>query len=182
VARIRADDNTDSSFKYIGDGFCRDADDKNPWLAEIQCGTDLPACQEKCKATDKCVGISWTNDDEFCFDTDGNLEPQCVVYYGDITPEVPIPVENSRVSVFDERYTCFAYQPEKPTMGCMVKKEKKYGYNDCGTLTKEKKCAPEVLCEWKDNNNKCAHVCDGKEKKQCKKPTFQGKKICKFKK
>ena len=62
------------------------------------------------------------------------------------------------------------------------KKEKKYGYEDCDTLTKENKCALEVLCEWNGGDNKCTHVCDGKEKKQCKQPTFQGKKICKFKK
>merc|ERR1712238_413149 len=68
--------------------------------------------------------------------------------------------------------------------GCRVnaKKEKKYGYKDCGKLNKEKKCAHEALCEWKENNNVCAHVCAVESKKECKKPTFRGKKICQFQK
>jgi len=31
----------------------------------------------------------------------------------------------------------------------------------------------EALCEWK--KNKCVDVCDVKKKKECQKPTFQGK-------
>jgi len=203
------DDNTDPSFDYIGFGFCRDSVNNNPWLSQgddEQCGYDLPACQGKCKALDKCVGITWTGEiTPAC-----EYGPRCVVYMydGEPTP-VPSPVEKSMEYEGYDGFKCYAYQPETLTMDgeCVVKKEKKHGYQDCSSLdavivnpgrdclfhqpcndfTSEflkakKKCTAEVLCEWNGENNECAHVCDGKEKKQCKKPTFQGKKICKFKK
>jgi len=64
--------------------------------------------------------------------------------------------------------------------GCMVKKEK-FGYKKCTKLNKNK-CATETLCVMNTVTDKCAHVCDDKEKSDCKKPTFKGKKMCTFQK
>jgi len=63
---------------------------------------------------------------------------------------------------------------------CMVKK-KKFGYKKC-TKLKKNKCAAETLCVMNKETNKCAHVCDDKEKSDCKKPTLKGKKMCTFQK
>jgi len=133
VARIRANENTDSSFDYIGLGFCRDSDNSyDSWLTVYgeqcledlsacqQCGlVDLSACQERCKALDKCVGISWTIVAPYVFDGSRCVnESQCVVYYGKATPEVPIMVEKSTLTETDTSllkvFTCYAYQPETP--------------------------------------------------------------------
>jgi len=171
------DDTVDPSFKFIGEGLCEDANMKVPWSIKSFKGLDLRACQKLCKATDKCMGITWTDNDWI----GGGEKLGCEMFVGDSTQEVLIPVENASIRLFWGGFNCYAYLT--PTMGCIVKKEKKHGYNDCETLMEKKECASEVLCEWKENNvNECAHVCAVETKKQCKQITFQGKKICKFKK
>mmetsp|Transcript_64350 Transcript_64350/g.71920 ORF Transcript_64350/g.71920 Transcript_64350/m.71920 type:complete len:87 (-) Transcript_64350:282-542(-) len=64
--------------------------------------------------------------------------------------------------------------------GCMVEKQKN-SYEKCNKLNKNK-CAAETLCVLNTVTDKCAHVCDDKEKSDCKKPTLKGKKMCKFQK
>jgi len=70
--------------------------------------------------------------------------------------------------------------PKVDMVGCMVKKEK-LGYKKCDNLNKNK-CAAETLCVMNEETKKCAHVCDDKNKSDCKLPTFKGKKICQFQK
>jgi len=192
---VIAVENNDAAFVSVGEGYCRDANGElsTNWsggeLLYKLYDTDLSDCQANCKETSSeagqagCVGIYFTQ----------NPFEICVLYLSLETPVVPVETSSGAA----DYGTCYQYLSDTnivpvaaPTIpdptpapgdGCVVKTEKKYGL-DCADLN-ETKCPLERLCEWEVNKKyKCTHVCDEKKKKQCKKLTFQGKNICKFKK
>eukprot|EP00751_Fragilariopsis_kerguelensis_P045912 CAMPEP_0170989688 /NCGR_PEP_ID=MMETSP0736-20130129/8011_1 /TAXON_ID=186038 /ORGANISM="Fragilariopsis kerguelensis, Strain L26-C5" /LENGTH=185 /DNA_ID=CAMNT_0011414431 /DNA_START=148 /DNA_END=705 /DNA_ORIENTATION=- len=166
VARVTAD------FELVGNGNCLNANanssgESSGWEYAYY-DVDLAGCKAKCMDQTRCVGI-----DMFLGD-----DRPCAVYLSTTKPLIP--VDSSRGT--PDNITCYSYTPDAPTMdgGCMVEKQKN-SYKKCNKLNKNK-CAAETLCVMNTVTDKCAHVCDDKEKSDCTKPTFKGKKICTFQK
>jgi len=161
VARVKAD------FELVGTGYCQDDDQNDLMWKSAYYDVDLAGCKAKCMDQTRCVGIDMYPGDE----------RPCAVYLSTTKPLIP--VDSSRGT--PDNITCYSYTPA-PTMdgGCMVQKEKN-SYKKCNKLNKNK-CAAETLCVLNTVTDKCAHVCDDKEKGDCKKPTIKGKKMCKFQK
>merc|ERR1712238_205960 len=113
------------------------------WDIKTTFGLDLATCQETCKKTPSeggCVGVYFIREDML-------LSSQCVAQTSEVTPAVPVTTTffDSGTMPFTECYRNLSENtdptPAPGAGGCMVnpKKEKKYGYQDCSQLTKEKK-------------------------------------------
>eukprot|EP00751_Fragilariopsis_kerguelensis_P020263 CAMPEP_0170891970 /NCGR_PEP_ID=MMETSP0734-20130129/41332_1 /TAXON_ID=186038 /ORGANISM="Fragilariopsis kerguelensis, Strain L26-C5" /LENGTH=732 /DNA_ID=CAMNT_0011281755 /DNA_START=250 /DNA_END=2444 /DNA_ORIENTATION=- len=92
-------------FENLGKGYCRDSTGNYNvanWKKKSSCD-DLTQCENICKITDQCLGISWAstplNSDDNC---SANSLPRCIVYYG---AEVAIEKSSGK----NVQYACYRY-------------------------------------------------------------------------
>jgi len=92
-------------FENLGKGYCRDSTGNYNvanWNTKSSCD-ELTQCENICKVTDQCIGISWAStpfhSDDNC---SANSLPRCVVYYGAV-----VAIEKS--SGKNLQYVCYRY-------------------------------------------------------------------------
>jgi len=157
-----------SLFQPLGTGYPRDSKgrfNKNHWDTQNHC-VDFTACQDKCKATDQCVGIAWASEPSSDTDTDCRILslPRCVVYYG-VTGKT-VAVEGA--SRKPKEYSAYRYgAPVDPTVCADSNTFKMKGVTkkNCEWVAEQKEKGKNVCNDWakktgtKKVKNFCKETC-----------------------